>query len=240
MIAALRPPRRLPRRWAGALAAIVLLAPAAALAEDCPPSTHSVLRIERQTTGPRLDDTLDAAELTRRGGRATSFPENKGLGLFVAALSSEVALSGEQVAIGSAGFCATPREVVWRIGYVGKVIHVAHEIRDNACLAGMVLEHEKKHMVADETALVRFIGYLGADQQFALLEQRVPAAATPEAAHRQFAAATARLLGQALPALATLRAQLNAAVDTSGDGTGPADGCDGRDELVVRQALRAL
>ena len=240
MIAAQRSRPRSPHRWAGALAAIMLLAPAAALAEDCPPSTRSVLRIERQTTAPRLDETLDAAELARRGGRATGFPESKGLGRFVATLNSEVELSDEHVAIGSAGFCATPKEVVWHIGYVGKVIHVAHEIRNNACLAGMVLEHEKKHMVADETALVRFIGYLGADLQFALLEQRVPVAATAEAAHRQFAAATVRLLEQALPALATLRAQLNTAVDTSGDGTGPADGCDTRDELVVRQALRAL
>src|SRR5450755_4555808 len=161
--------------WLVALAAAIAFLPDAAGAEDCPASPRSILRIERQSTSLRVDESLGVAEIARAARRpaAAELGDSRVLGVFTSSVRYGVSLSDEHRALGPQAFCATPRELVLRVGYVDKVIHIAKELRGDACLTALVIDHEKQHAVADETALQRFLGYFRDDLQMALVELRV-------------------------------------------------------------------
>jgi len=242
-------PRSPERACAGLTACLTLLmmtagSPAAAPAAttECPASTHTLLRIERQSGPLDLDHALGIADIARIAKRPAEagFAASHVLGVFVSSLRYSIGLSDEQAQIGPQAICATPRELVLRIGYAGRMIHLANQIRDDSCLSELVLDHERKHVVADEVALQRFVEYFRSDFQLALVELRVPAAPTPEAARRSLTAAVTAMVDQAAPSLATLRDQASAAVDTADEIVRLTKGCDARGPKLVRQAMQAF
>jgi hypothetical protein len=248
MVMAPRSPERVCAGLTACLALLTMMAGSPATADatadatECPASTHTLLRIERQSSPLEIDHALGVADIARIAKRPAEagFAASHVLGIFVSSLRYSISLSDEQAQIGPQAICATPRELVLRIGYADRTIHLANQIRDDGCLSDLVLDHERKHVVADERALQRFVDYFRSDFQLALVELRVSAAPTPEAARANLTASVTAMVDQATPSLATLRDQASAAVDTTDEIVRLTKGCNARGPKLVRQAMQAF
>jgi hypothetical protein len=147
----------------------------------CPRGPAPILSIAIAAPPPRRDDSLSLDQL----GRSDDAAYGK---VALGATTSDFRI-GTQLAVIAApslgtGFCAYLNRITVTLEISNRIVHVAREFRDEACIRGEVAAHEQRHVALDDRLLVEERDRLAAELPTMLLADGIVWAADKTAAER--------------------------------------------------------
>jgi hypothetical protein len=227
-------------RGAALAAAALLMTQASwsATAGDCAWHGPVSVRVTPVHGSIAEDALLSLADIQAKAGperAAAHFPllgMSTSILVYAAALAMDTDVKAEDEA------CAVLTGVDVHIGYLRRIVHVATEASADACLHGVVLSHQHRHMRADDDAVERFAPFLSHQLRRFMDELQPAVANTVESATASLNAAVDAYLDDQLASYRELNRALQDLVDSPSELRGLAEACSGRGkELVDRPGM---
>ncbi len=223
---------------AGNPAAIAPGAPSAPIAAQdrraCPVGVTPAARLEFADRPAVFDDTTPLARLSNDSGLAVG---HLALGLTEVKLSLVAHYRIRNAPAMTEGVCAYADDLVLRLSYAKRVVHVAREFAGEPCLHAAIQAHEMRHVAFDDALIPR---------EAAALAQQLPTrigagagfwGATAAEADRRLERIVADADKATIEALDDIRRRGHARqVDTPDQEAGIAAACDGRLRQVLGRA----
>lgn len=135
-------------------------ASAAVTAHDrlaCPRGVAPKAGIEFTRRPPSYDDNTPMAQLSSDSGLAVG---RVALGTTEVKLSLEARYRVRYAPALTDGVCAYPDDVIFRLTYAARVVHVAREFAGEPCLHAAILAHEARHVALDDALIPREVATL--------------------------------------------------------------------------------
>ncbi len=153
-------PHRLVLTALALLALPVLVRPAAAQPADCPRFDRPVLQVDTQVVALKRDFGKSVSQLQAMPGRSTGpagAERGKVLGLAHATFGERWQIGAHYSPRPGGTVCAALSRLTVVFGFQERVIYVARELPAGSCIQREVLNHEMKHVAADDALLREFM-----------------------------------------------------------------------------------
>ncbi|MGB8181826.1 MAG: hypothetical protein WCF13_05615 [Stellaceae bacterium] len=109
-------------------------------------------RIEFASRSPSYDNAAPLAQLSKDAGLTVG---REALGVTEVKLSLSAQYRIRHAPALTAGVCAYPDDIVLRLSYAVRIVHVARKFANEPCLHAAILAHEMRHVALDDRLIPR-------------------------------------------------------------------------------------
>ena len=220
------------------MALLAVLTSHESLAETCPPPRDFALHVATVSGDIARDSSRSLVEIYRLLGPEAVATHVPTLGLWWAGVG-HVLTTDDGVTQSDAGtFCAAPRTIAVRIGYVDRTAFIAKEASADTCLYRAVLEHLLAHAHGDDEALEAFVPILSEKLRAFIAHVKLAPATSAAAARSKFADAAYAKLQELVGVLNERRYRLQRDIDTDAHLAKLRNACNGRGVRLQLQATK--
>jgi len=120
----------------------------------CPGGVVPAARIEFASRAPSYDNATPLTQLSNDAGLTVG---RVALGVTEVKLSLSAQYRIRHAPALTEGVCAYPDDIVLRLSYAVRIVHVAREFANEPCLHAAILAHEMRHVALDDKLIPREI-----------------------------------------------------------------------------------
>jgi hypothetical protein len=206
------------------------IAGARAETASCRDVSPPVVRAERVPDEVRPDASRSIAELDRLP-RQSAVPGydhfDRTLAISFADVTSNIGVTSLGPPTAGGG-CARPAEITLRLGWTGRVVHIAREAQADSCVVDELLTHQIRHVHIDDLAMDGLVTALPDNLRQALAKVEQVSAPTQAEAEARYAERLGELVERGMKQFIAYRQQLHAQLDTPEELQRLRASCDGK------------
>lgn len=208
------------------------LATYSASGTECPVPNAFGLKVEAVSGTVRKDYSMTATDIRRAAGPRRAARHSPLLGMVNSALGTMVSVDAKDIEGDDGLACAVPRRITVRIGYE-PTIDIAKEAAQDECVQKSVLDHELRHVAADDAAAQRFVPIATPLLRFSVKHLKMDPSVTPALAREKLYSAVRSRLDELVPALTHDADRAQKLVDSPEELLRLRTACGGKGMLLV-------